>query len=85
MKSSGNGSPNTCMTNLLRITRSEVRFDILRGMLAEVIDMPATMAISKLRAEAYWLISNYEPRITFGGLNLESLTEAGVASLNVTS
>lgn len=81
MKASGNGNKETCMTNLLRIIRGEVRFDILRGMPGNIIDMPAPAAVAKLQAEAYWIISNYEPRIAFDGIDLESVTAEGTAAI----
>lgn len=81
MKSSGNSDKQLCMMNLLRIVRGEVRFDILRGMIGEIIDMPAPAAIVKLQAEAYWLIENYEPRIDFNGVDIESVTDHGATTI----
>lgn len=77
MKSKGNGEPKNCMANLLRIIRGEVRMDILRGLDSAIIDLPETFAMTKLRAEAYWLVSNYEPRVEFQGGELEGMNSLG--------
>lgn len=81
MKSSGNSDKQLCMNNLLRILRGEVRLDILRGMIGDIIDMPAPAAIVKLQSEAYWLIENYEPRIAFNGIDMEALTDHGSTTI----
>lgn len=83
MKSSGNGMPQNCMQNLLRMTRGEVRFDILRGMESTIIDLPETFAMAKAQTGAYWLASNYEPRIAFDGTELVRMIEAGEFELTV--
>lgn len=44
MKSSGNGLPQLCLVNLFRMTRGEVRFDVLRGMDSSITDKPETAA-----------------------------------------
>lgn len=81
MKSNGNGNADLCMQNLLRLRQGEVRFDILRGIKIDIIDKPATFAIVSYRAEAYWLITNYEPRVNFSGVELENLNAEGELTL----
>lgn len=61
MKAHGNGTPETCASNLLRIVRGEVPYDRVRGLDGALIDQPnvADEAI----ADAEWLMDNYEPRV----------------------
>ena len=77
MKSSGNGLPQTCMVTLFRLAQGEVRFDVLRGIDTKIYDKPETYVDPLLRAEAYWLVSQYEPRITFNGMDMAGMPEPG--------
>lgn len=77
MRSEGNGDPAVCMKNLLQITRGEVRLDILRGMDSTIIDLPESFVMARVVSEAYWLISNYEPRVDFNAVNIEGIAGTG--------
>jgi len=70
MLKSGNSKAQTCANNLLQLTRGEVPLDQLRGIRADIVDMPATAAAPYLQAAAYWVIEHYEPRLQFGDLLL---------------
>ncbi len=61
MKASGNGAPETCAGNLLRIVRGEVPYDRVRGRDGSLIDQPN--AADEAMADAEWLLSKYEPRV----------------------
>ena len=61
MKAKGNGTPETCASNLLRIVRGEVPYDRVRGRDAALIDQPN--ATHKATADARWLLETYEPRV----------------------
>ena len=61
MKAHGNGSPETCASNLLRIVRGEVPYDRVRGRDGALIDQPN--ATAEAIADAEWLLDNYEPRV----------------------
>lgn len=61
MKANGNGTPETCASNLLRIVRGEVPYDRVRGRDASLIDQPN--ATKKALADARWLLEKYEPRV----------------------
>lgn len=61
MKSHGNGNPETCASNLLRIVRGEVPYDRVRGMAGALIDQPN--ATDEVIADAEWLLAYYEPRV----------------------
>ena len=61
MKASGNGTPETCASNLLRIVRGEVPFDRVRGVDPTFIDQPN--ASEEALADAEWVLEQYEPRV----------------------
>ena len=52
MKASGNGSPETCASNLLRIVRGEVPYDRVRGRDGALVDQPN--ATDEAVADAEW-------------------------------
>lgn len=62
MKAHGNGRPETCASNLLRIVRGEVPYDRVRGRDGSLIDK--SNAIDEAAADVEWLLENYEPRVT---------------------
>lgn len=61
MKAKGNGTPETCAANLLRIVRGEVPFDRVKGIDGTLIDKPN--ATDEAAADAEWVLSTYEPRV----------------------
>ena len=61
MKAHGNGRPETCASNLLRIVRGEIPYDRVRGRDGALVDQPN--ATDEAVADAEWLLSTYEPRI----------------------
>lgn len=71
MKAHGNGNPETCASNLLRIVRGEVPFDRVRGLDGSLIDKPD--ARDEATADAEWLLETYEPRV-----NVESVETTAV-------
>ena len=72
MKAHGNGNPETCASNLLRIVRGEVPFDRVRGRDASLIDRPD--GAEDTLADIEWLLETYEPRVTVEGA--ENVAEA---------
>ena len=62
MKAHGNGNPETCASNLLRIVRGEVPYDRVRGRDSVLIDQPN--ATNDAIADVDWLLKTYEPRVT---------------------
>ena len=62
MKAHGNGTPETCASNLLRIVRGEVPFDRVRGRDGSLIDK--ANATDEAAADAEWVLENYEPRVS---------------------
>ncbi len=63
MKAPGNGRPEQCVLNLLRISRGEVPYDRIKGRDFGVIDAPVASASNEAVADAEWLLGAYEPRI----------------------
>ncbi len=81
MKSSGNGKPEQCVSNLLKLFQFEVPFARLKGMDPTIIDAPESEAITKAKNHAAWLIANYEPRVTLNDINV-TFDENGKISVN---
>ena len=75
MKAHGNGNPETCAANLLRIVRGEVAYDRVRGRDPRLIDNPSSMVDAV--ADAEWLLENYEPRVE-ADLDLVGVAEPSV-------
>lgn len=61
MKASGNGLPEICAANLLRIVRGEVAYDRTRGRDGGLVDKPVTNIDAV--ADAEWVLEIYEPRV----------------------
>ena len=75
MKAHGNGTPETCASNLLRIVRGEVPFDRVRGRDGSLIDR--ANATKKAEADTRWLLNTYEPRV-----EVESVITASETALH---
>lgn len=71
MKAQGNGTPETCTANLLRIVRGEVPFDRVRGRNGSLIDK--ANVTDEAMADVEWLLETYEPRVTAD--NIEKIAE----------
>ena len=84
MKAHGNGTPETCASNLLRIVRGEVSYDRVRGMDASLIDSPN--ATDEAVADAEWMLDTYEPRVNVESAEADPDESAGdfSALLNIT-
>ena len=72
MKAYGNGNPETCASNLLRIVRGEVPFDRVRGRDGALIDQPN--ATEEAAADVEWLLENYEPRVEMESIEINPAT-----------
>lgn len=62
MMASGNGAPEVCVDNLLKLYRGEVPYERVKGLDPRIIDRPITTANVQLRQDADWLVGIYEPR-----------------------
>ena len=72
MKAHGNGTPETCASNLLRIVRGEVPYDRVRGRDGALVDQPNTT--DEAIADAEWLLETYEPRVEIEGIETKPET-----------
>lgn len=62
MRAHGNGAPQVCANNLLRLFRGEVPYERVKGLDPRIVDRPIMAAEMQLRQDADWLIETYEPR-----------------------
>lgn len=62
MRAKGNGTPQVCVNNLLRIFRGEVPYERVKGLDPRMIDRPISSADTQLRQDAEWVVDTYEPR-----------------------
>lgn len=87
MRAKGNGAPDVCANNLLRMVRGEVPFERVKGLDPRLVDKVLTDARTELEADAEWLIDNYEPRVEFNGIGVaQADTESGgvLVTANIT-
>ena len=70
MKAKGNGTPQVCVNNLLRLFRGEVPYERVKGLDPRLIDRPAGVASGLLQQDADWLIETSEPRATIKALSV---------------
>ena len=74
MKASGNGTPQTCVQNLLKTTRGEVPYERIKGIDRSLIDQPSETAAPELAAEVEFVVETYEPRVQLSDSDLKALT-----------
>lgn len=79
MKASGNGTPETCVQNLLKTIRGEVPYERLKGIDRTLIDRPSELAAPDLVADVQWVVETYEPRVNLSTVDLTALA-AGIGS-----
>ena len=84
MRANGNGAPNVCANNLLRITRGEVPFERVKGLDPRMIDRPTGVVEAELHQDAEWLLETYEPRVTVNAINIEP-SDASTGGFAVTA
>ncbi len=68
MRASGNGWPEVCANNLLRMFIGEVPFERAKGLNPRLIDSPTASARLELEQDAEITISSYEPRVMLEGV-----------------
>lgn len=83
MKASGNGTPQTCVQNLLKTTRGEVPYERIKGIDRSLIDQPSETAAPELAAEVEFVVGTYEPRVKLTDVELVALAaEVGGFEIN---
>lgn len=71
MKSTGNGSPELCVHNLLSTIRGEVPYERIKGLDRRYIDAVSNDAEGDLLSDADFVIDTYEPRVDVDDTELE--------------
>lgn len=84
MRSKGNGNPEICAQNLLKITRGEVPYERIKGLDPRFIDRPHSIAEAEVQQDAEWLIETYEPRVNVNAINVEA-SDASAGGFIVTA
>jgi hypothetical protein len=82
MMANGNGAPQVCVNNLLRLSSGEVPFERLKGLDSRTKDRPVFMADAQLRQDADWLVSIYEPRAQIKSITVTQ-TDAAIGGFAV--
>lgn len=75
MKSSGNGDPMQCVSNLIRIVRGENPYERCKGLDPRLIDKPYSTSDEAIRKDVLWNIRTYEPRVNVEKININALLE----------
>lgn len=78
MRATGNGAPQVCVNNLLRIFRGEVPYERVKGLDPRIIDRPISAADTQLHQDADWLVDTYEPRAGIKTITVEQSDTANV-------
>lgn len=73
MRAKGNGTPQVCVNNLLRLFRGEVPYERVKGLDPRLIDKPMASASMELRQDADWLVDTYEPRATITSISVNQM------------
>lgn len=75
MKAHGNGTPETCASNLLRIVRGEVPYDRVKGRDGSLVDRPNVT--DEAITDAEWVLETYEPRVEIE--DIETIPETPIS------
>lgn len=75
MKAKGNGLPEVCAANLLKIIRGEVSFDRIRGRDGSLIDQSGVE--EEAAADTEWMLQTYEPRVDAKTITSDADAPAG--------
>ena len=83
MKASGNGTPQTCVQNLLKTIRGEVPYERIKGIDRTLIDKPSELAGPELATDVEFIVETYEPRVKLTDVELVALAaEVGGFEIN---
>ena len=83
MRASGNGAPQVCANNLLRMVRGECPMERTKGLDPRLIGSPLPTALDSLAHDARWLVETYEPRVDFLGIDIKPGDSPG--DVNITA
>lgn len=82
MLSKGNSNPAICANNLARISRGEVVYDRIQGIMFADILRTGLDGQRELAEDTAWMIGTYEPRVAVRGVNVET-TDAALGNVSV--
>ncbi len=80
MKKTGNGLPETCVDNLVRIRRGEVAYERVKGIDVSLIDQPTSEILEDASSDAERQIEIFEPRVDVD--SVECTGEEGGGNFN---
>lgn len=83
MKKTGNGLPEACVENLVRIRRGEVAYERVKGIDGGFIDQPAALIEEDAEADAERQISIFEPRVEVDSIELVEGNKDGGLEFNL--
>lgn len=82
MLSKGNSNPAICANNLARISRGEVVYDRIQGIMFADILRTGLDGQRELAEDTVWMIGVYEPRVIVRGVSV-STTDAALGNVSV--
>lgn len=63
MLKTGNGLPETCVDNLVKIRRGEIAFERVKGIDVSLVDQPSSEILEDAASDAERQIEIFEPRV----------------------
>ena len=63
MKKSGNGIPEACVNNLIKIRRGEVAYERVKGLDGGLVDQPSALVEEDATADIERQVNIFEPRV----------------------
>lgn len=82
MLSKGNSNPAICANNLARISRGEVVYDRIQGIMFADILRTGLDGQRELAEDTVWMIGVYEPRVIVRGVSVAT-TDAALGNVSV--
>lgn len=73
MKKSGNGNPETCARNLMKLEQGDIALDGLRGLPRNLVDRSVAKSIPELKNSIKFVLESYEPRVDVTNILLEEI------------
>jgi hypothetical protein len=76
MLANGNGRPEVCAMNLLKITRGEVPYERIKGRDGSLIARSSRTGLGEMAADVDWLLTTYEPRVQTDSIDIDATLSA---------
>lgn len=81
MNKTGNGDPQVCVANLMKLRRYEVPMDRIRGLDTELYDKPG--GEEDIVEDAKFTIDTYEPRVDIESVEISTESGDAIVTANV--